>query len=155
MLRHVQQWIRNVFKSLFKPKQVADRWSFPHRATSANLLLLPKLTKCWDLILTVWPSSGLHTHLSWLSCLSKHGKSSFILAIHKVNIVAHAVDDQSSNTFLCGKSWAIWVAQHSLATWPECCLEPSSHSGCTLFLHCSTTLIWRNFWKGPCWHSVG
>lgn len=118
-------------------------------ATSANLLLLAKWTKCYHLIVTtVWPSSGPYTHLSWLSCLSKHGKSSFILAIHKANIVAHAVDDQSSHTFLCGKSWAIWVAQHSLATWPECSLEPSSRSGCTLFLRCSTTLIWRNSWKG-------
>lgn len=39
------------------------------------------------------------------------------------------------------------TAQHSLATWPECSLEPSSLSGCTLFLRCSTTLIQRNSWK--------
>lgn len=98
-----------------------------------------------------WPC----IRLSWFLRLLKHGKSSFIVANHKANIVAHAVDDQSSNSFLCGKSWAIWVAQHSLATWPKCSLEPSSHSAYTLFLHCFTTLIWRNSWKGPCWHRTG
>lgn len=94
------------------------------------------------------PSPRRHSspHLFWLSRLLKHGKSSFILAIHKANIVAHAADDQSSNTVLCGQSWAIWVAQHSLATWPEWILEPLSFSGSTLLPHFSTTLIWRNLW---------
>lgn len=91
--------------------------------------------------------SGPCVYLSSVSSLSKHGKSSFILAIHKANIVAHAADDQSLHTFLCGKSRAIWVVQHSFATWPECSLEPSSRSGCTLFLCCFTTLIQRNSWK--------
>lgn len=76
--------------------------------TSANRVLHAKGIKSGHLIAAaVCPSSGLHTHPSRLSCLLKHGKSSFILVIHKVNIVAHAVDDQSSNAFLCGKSWAI------------------------------------------------
>lgn len=116
---------------------------YPHR-TKENLAAL----FLWrDLIVTTFDPT-VDSALKSLDSLA-------FWNIYKANIGAHAVDDQSSNTFLCGKSRAISVAQHSSATWPERSLEPSSHSGSTLCLCCSTTLTWRNSGKGPCWHRTG